>query len=129
MTRTPEVRIVDRDQMNLLGLMLGGILKTNLSYPKKAALTRKMVGRLGVTAGRMSLTLDFNRDSISIIRGLDGPLRASIRGSLDILLRVSLGCGPIRPFLSGELSFSGNPLFALRALPLFRIEVREEDSA
>lgn len=119
MKRPTGLNIVDRDQMSLLGLMLGSIIENNLSSPKGAALARRLRGKLGVTAGRMSLTLEFDNGSIKMILGEGGGLKASVHGSLDSLLKVALGEGIIRPFLSGEVSFSGNPFFLLKALPLF----------
>ena len=52
--------------------------------------------------------------------------RARVRGSLDGLLQVSLGRGPVRSCLAGEVSFKGNPFFVLRALPLMRVQTDGE---
>lgn len=121
-----KLKFLDRDRTNLLGLMLGRIVENNLVVPKKAARARKMKGRLGVTAGRMSLTMEFSPDALTILPGIEGPLKTKIGGSFDALLRISLGEGLFRSFFAGEITFSGNPFFALRALPLFRVETREE---
>jgi hypothetical protein len=115
-----KLDIVDKDQMSLLGLMLGGVIGDNLSRPEGEALARKLKGALGVTAGRMSVTLRFDRGPVTMVRGLDQKLRSRVRGSLDGLLQVSLGRGAVRSFLAGEVSFKGSPLFALKALPLMR---------
>ena len=122
----PEFTIVDRERMSILGLMLGGIVEANLEDPRRAALARRLGGSLGVTAGKMSVTLSFRGDSIAMTRGLADRCRARVRGSLDGLLGVSLGKGPTRAFLSGEIGFSGNPLFALKTLPLPRAPPRRE---
>ncbi len=125
----PELRIVDRERMSLLGLMIGGIIESGLANPEKAALVRRLKGKLGVTAGRMSLTLEFDRRSVIVTRGLDAPLKATIRGSLSALLGVSLGHGVTGSFLSGDIGLSGNPLFALKALPLFRVDRQEGEGS
>jgi hypothetical protein len=69
----------------------------------------------------MSVTLGFDRQSVTLTRGLAEQTRARVRGSLDGLLQVSLGRGPVRSFLAGEVSFRGNPLFVLKVLPLMRV--------
>jgi len=114
--------IADRDSMSLLGLMLGGLLARNLSHPDGRALASKLSGALGVTAGKMSVTLRFDRGAVTVTRGLADGLKARVRGSLDGLLQVSLGRGPVRSFLAGEVSFKGNPLFVLKVLPLMRVQ-------
>jgi hypothetical protein len=115
-----KLDIVDRERMSLLGLMLGGVLADNLARPEGAALARKLSGALGVTAGKMSVTLRFDRGPVTVVRGLEDRLRARVRGSLDGLLQVSLGRGPVRSFLAGEVSFRGSPFFVLKVLPLMR---------
>ena len=129
METTPKLQIFDRERMSLLGLMIGGIIERGLDNPAKAALVGRLKGKLGVTAGRMSLTLEFDRRSVIVRRGLDLPLKATIRGSLGALLGVSLGQGIVGSFVSGDIGLSGNPLFALKTLPLFRVDRQEgEDS-
>ncbi len=93
--------------------------------PEKAARVRRLEGKLGVIAGRMSLTLEFDRSSVAVTRGLNDPLKATIRGSLSALLGVSLGQGIVGSFLSGDIGLSGNPFFALKTLPLFRVDRTE----
>jgi putative sterol carrier protein len=122
---SPSLKIVNPDEMSLLGLMLGSILKDNLASAEGAERASKMNGRLGVTAGRMSLTIDFGGDAVSVERGLGEPLKAKVKGSLGSLLRVSLGQSPVMAFLAGEVSIKGNPLFALKAIPLFKAPQRE----
>lgn len=121
MSDTSMLTIVDRERMSLLGLMLGGLIARNLELPEGRAAARRLSGALGITAGKMSVTLRFDRESVTLTRGLTERTRARVRGSLDGLLQVSLGRGPVRSFLAGEVSFRGNPLFALKVLPLMRI--------
>jgi len=122
MNSQQTLRIEGAQEMNLLGLMLGGILERNLATPKGAALADKLSGRLGVTAGKMKVTMSFGEEGITLHRGhLDG-LKASVKGSLDGLLQVSLGRGPVKSFLAGEVSFGGNPFFVLKVLPLMRTD-------
>lgn len=113
--------IEKRDEMSLLGLMLGEVLQANVAQPRGAALARQLRGAVGVKAGGMAVTIRFDRGSVSVARGLDEVLRARVKGSLDALLQVSLGRGAIRSFLTGEIGFGGNPFFLLKVLPLLRV--------
>ena len=113
--------IEKRDEMSLLGLMLGEVLETNVAQPRGAALARQLRGAVGVKAGGMAVTIRFDRGHVSVARGLDADLKARVKGSLDALLQVSLGRGAIRSFLTGEIGFGGNPFFLLKALPLLRV--------
>jgi hypothetical protein len=113
--------IEKRDEMSLLGLMLGEVLEANVAQPRGAALARQLRGAVGVKAGGMAVTIRFDRGSVSVARGLDEVLKARVKGSLDALLQVSLGRGAIRSFLTGEIGFGGNPFFLLKVLPLLRV--------
>lgn len=119
---TPDVELVieDRERMSLLGLMLGDVIARNLGRPEGAALARRLRGTVGVVAGRMAITLGFDGERVVLRRGLEANQRARVAGTLDGLLQVSLGRGAIRSFLAGEVSIKGNPLFALKLLPLMR---------
>jgi hypothetical protein len=118
----PKLIVENREEMSLLGLMLGGVLERSLERPDCARRARRLKGDLGVTAGKMSISLRFDRGEIRLVRGLPERPRARVRGSLDSLLQVSLGRGAVRAFLAGEVSFRGNPLFVLSVLPLMRVE-------
>ncbi|MBW2275891.1 MAG: SCP2 sterol-binding domain-containing protein [Deltaproteobacteria bacterium] len=122
MSEQTDLTIVDRDRMSLLGLMLGGVLERSLASTEGRSAARKLSGNLGVTAGKMSVTLHFDGGAVTVTRGLDDRLKARVRGSLDGLLQISLGRGPVRSFLAGEVSFKGNPFFVLKALPLMRVQ-------
>ena len=122
MLQNPKLNYVDRDSLNLLGLMLGGILEENIASPRGSDLVRKLRGTVGVTEGKMQITLRFHEDGITVVRGIEPGTRARVKGSLDGLLQVSLGRGAVRSFLAGEVSFSGNPIFVLKMLPLLRVD-------
>ena len=122
MPQNPKLNYIDRDSLNLLGLMLGGILEENIASPRGSDLVRKLRGAVGVTAGKMQITLRFHEDGITVVRGIEPGTRARVKGSLDGLLQVSLGRGAVRSFLAGEVPFSGNPLFVLKMLPLLRVD-------
>ena len=110
-----------RDEMSLLGLMLGDVLGASLARPELAALARRLSGAIGVRAGGMDVTISFDRGRVVVTRGAAERARARVKGSLDALLQVSLGRGAIRSFLAGEIGFSGSPFFLLKALPLLRV--------
>jgi hypothetical protein len=110
----------NRDEMSLLGLMLGEVLEANLARPEGSALARRLSGAVAVRAGGMCVTLRFERDRVVVARGADPGARSRVKGSLDALLQVSLGRGAIKAFLAGEIGFGGSPFFLLKALPLLR---------
>lgn len=112
--------INDRDRMNLLGLMLGGVVESNLASPRGAALASRLSGALGITAGKMSITLRFKSGEVTVSRGLESSLTSQVRGSLNSLLEISLGRSPISAFLAGDVSFKGNPFFLFKLVPLLR---------
>jgi hypothetical protein len=121
MSTAVAFEIEKRDEMSLLGLMLGEILEANLAQPRCAALARQLRGALGVRAGGMTVTIRFDRGKVAVARGLDAGAKARVKGSLDALLQVALGRGAIRSFLTGEIGFGGNPFFLLKVLPLLRV--------
>ena len=110
-----------RDEMSLLGLMLGEVIAANLGQPRGAALAQKLRGAVAVRAGGMAVTIRFDRGRVTVARGLDPRVTARVKGSLDALLQVALGRGAIKSFLAGEIGFGGNPFFLLKALPLLRV--------
>jgi len=112
--------IENRDEMSLLGLMLGEVIAANLGRPEGAALSRKLSGSVAVRAGGMKITIRFDRGPVVVSRGADPGATSRVRGSLDALLQVSLGRGAVRSFLAGEIGFGGNPFFLLKVLPLMR---------
>ncbi len=112
--------------MNLLGLMLGGVVASNLASTKGAALASRLSGALGITAGNMAITVKFADGEVTLSRGLESHLKSHVRGSLNTLLQISLGRSPISAFLAGDVSFSGNPFFLLKLVPLLRPPVVEK---
>lgn len=121
------LEIERRDEMSLLGLMLGDVLGSSLSRPENAALARKLSGGIGVRAGSMEVAIRFEKGRVVVSPGAPRRPTARVAGSLDALLQVSLGRGAIRSFLAGEISFSGNPLFLLKVLPLLRVGSRRRE--
>jgi hypothetical protein len=115
------LEIEQRDEMSLLGLMLGEVLEASLSRPENAALAGRLNGSVGVRAGGMEVTIRFDRGRVVVSRGAAPRATARVKGSLDALLQVSLGRGAIRSFLAGEIGFGGNPFFLLKVLPLLRV--------
>ena len=85
MSEEVDLTIVDQERMSLLGLMLGGVLTRNLSRPDGRAVARGLSGALGVTAGKMSVTLRFDRGPVTrheyvreILRLAGSPCRVQV---------------------------------------------------
>jgi hypothetical protein len=120
--------IQDRDRMNLLGLMLGGVVASNLASTKGAALASRLSGALGITAGKMTITVKFAGDEVTVSRGLQAGLKSHVRGSLNSLLQISLGRSPVGAFLAGDISFTGSLFFLLKLVPLLRPPIAEKSN-
>lgn len=112
------VTIQDPSRMNLLGLILGSLIERNVAGdPELKRRFDKLEGAVAVQAGRMAITLRFGRGSLTIERGAAEKTRASVRGSLDTLMGLSLGRGMVAPYLSGRLKARGL-LMLLKLKPL-----------
>jgi len=114
---------VDRvETMNLLGLILQGLLFTNMRDPQKARRIAGVKGDVLIRADRMRVTLRLRDGDVWILRGEAGPPDAHVHGSLSALLHVALGRGLFAPALRGDLSAGGRIGMLLRLLPLLRVD-------
>ncbi len=121
-----RLKIVEPERMSILGLMLSSIIRSNLDRETVLKRVARLDGKVGVTAGKMSITMAFDRSSVTLTRGLTSGLRARVNGSLDSLLQVSLGKSLLNVYFSKAVSFSGNPLFLIKILPLIRVPAATE---
>ena len=126
MAKKNLVNLIDREKMNLLGLMMARIIERSAESAKGAGAISSSKGRLGVIAGKMTVTLEFDGGTVSVLKGLEEPLKAVVVGSLSGLLDVAIDHRPIRSFLKGKVSMKGNPFFALKMLPLFYVTLDED---
>jgi len=119
--RSPvEVVLDDAPRMNLLGLLMRGLLVTNLAEPRLAARAAGLRGAIQVTAGRMGASLTFEGARIVVsTRPASGP-RARVAGDMVALLDVVARRALLGPVLTGKVRLGGNPFFLLRLLPLIR---------
>ena len=113
------VEVKSPETMNLLGLLLGKILKTSLQEPKGLGLF-PMRGQILVQAGRMEALVVFSDKGITIEKPREGPVKARVKGSISGLTAAGTSRLPILPLLRGELSFKGNLLFLLRFARMLR---------
>jgi hypothetical protein len=116
----PGERVVidDPNNMNLLGLLMKGLLATNMDNARKYSSAKKIAADIQVQAGRMIITLRFNKGILTIIRGPSPNPNASVTGTMAALLGVVIGKGLVSNFLSGNIRIGGNPLMLLKVLPL-----------
>lgn len=113
---TQRVTLVEPEKMNLLGLLLEGIIRTNLDDDTLFEQAQQLSGAVRITAGEMVVTLVFDRDGITILSGARDNPRASVRGTMSALLGVVSGT-QILPMVTGSVRVAGDPLFLARALP------------
>ena len=128
-TKEITVRVDDPEHMNLLGLLMQGLLSTNIAIPKKARLAAVLKGRVLVVAGEMGVTLAFDKGDITCCKGEAGPIKARVAGDMVSLLNVVTEGAVVGPFLSGRIRIGGNLLFLLKLLPLIRAEESDAKKA
>lgn len=118
----PRVEVVDLDRTHLAGLMAASILRRNLARPRGAALAGRLRGVVAVDVGGMRFAIEFGDDAVRIRVGDCERPRLRVRATLGALLDAALGRGVAVAFLRGRLRMRGNPLLALRLLPLLRAD-------
>ena len=112
------VRMKDPEQMNVLGLLMQGFLRSVLEDPAQLQRAKNMSGNVWLRAGPMWTTLCFDGEGIEVVRGKTEERRASVEGEMDTLLGVVTGAGMVGPFLAGKIKIGGNPFFLLKMLPI-----------
>lgn len=118
------VRLKDPENMNVLGLLLQGFLRSVLEDPSLRSQAKRLRGNVCLRAGTMWATLCFDGDGIEIVRGRTARHRASVEGEMhDLLGLVTSGgwvglVGAVGPLMRRRLRIGGNPLFLLRLVPL-----------
>lgn len=107
--------------MNLIGLILRGIIESNLENEALARKIEKLAGNVAVEAGGMKATLSFNKGELRIIRGSTPKARARISGGMMPFVDFALGRKRIRNIFKGKIKPRGNLFFLLKLLPLFKV--------
>lgn len=115
------IDLVDKADMNLLGLILHSILERNLEQRAEPAWMHKRSRTLHVKAGQMEVTVLLTPEGIRIERGRRGKANASVSGNMKAFLKVATRQALIRPVLAGAVKIGGNPFLVLRILPLLRV--------
>jgi len=112
------VRLRDPENMNLLGLLLGGFFENRLRDPKLARRVKRLSGELCLHAGPLWATLRFDGQGVEIARGPSEGARASVEGEMSTLLAVVTGGQMVWPVLSRQLRIGGDLLFLAQLLPV-----------
>lgn len=115
-----RVVVEDPEHMNLLGLLMQGLLSTNLANPAIARKVGSLRGDVRVQAGEMAVTLRFSDGPLRILRETETRPKAGVCGSMPALLGVVAGKGLVGPVLSRAIRIQGNPFVLLKMLPLIR---------
>ncbi len=122
-----QVRIVDAEHMNLLGLLLAGFLQKQLTNPRLARKAKRMRGAYGIRAGRMAITITFAPDGVSVTKGFAEKTRARIFGSMEEMVALVTDGGIISSMiavLEGRIGIRGNPFALLGLLPIMIKKVK-----
>lgn len=123
-----KVSIDQAEHMNLLGLLLAGFLRKQLTNPRLARKASRMRGAFGVQAGRMAITLTFAPEGIRISKGFAPKTRARILGSMEEMIALVAGSGStiaaVIAVLEGRIGIRGNPFALLGLLPIMIKKVK-----
>jgi hypothetical protein len=110
-----EVVLEQPARMNLLGLFMKAALESRAERIEQAGPR----GDIALTAGRMSVTLSFEPERVTIRKGVAEKPRAHLKGSLEALIQVARG-RPVRQLVTRRARISGNPLALLPVSRVFR---------
>ena len=113
-----RVIIEEPERMNLLGLLMGSLLSDNMANDAKYTFAEKIEGDLQVQAGRMIVTLRFDRGRLFVKKGPSAKAQAWVRGTMSGMLNLVTATDLIRPFALRQVRFGGNIFLLLRVLPL-----------
>ncbi|MDY0003078.1 MAG: hypothetical protein RBU30_17395 [Polyangia bacterium] len=121
MESAQRVVIDDPPTMSLLGLLLGSIIARRAESPGGQKKLAKLKGDVVVEAGQMVITMRFAEGKVTISRGaVEGP-RARVKGSMDALMKISLGGGMVGPWLAGRIKTQGSLPMLLGVMPLMKV--------
>ncbi len=123
-----RVSIDQAEHMNLLGLLLAGFLRKQLTHPRLARKAGRMRGAFGVQAGRMAVTITFSPEGIRISKGFAPKTRARIFAAMEEMIALVAGSGStvaaIIAVLEGRIGIRGNPFALLGLLPIMIKKVK-----
>ena len=115
MTEIQTVEVENPENMHLLGLMLSLVLDNNKD---RAKFVKLGLPPLAMNIDGMELTLSFEQSTIHIRKGADSSASAKLTASMNALLGAALKFDVVKPFLTGNLKISGNPVTVGKWLPL-----------
>lgn len=119
MGTTHERVVVDEPEtMNLLGLLMQGLLAGNLESPTRRRIAERLTGDLQAQAGKMIATLRFDKGRVTIIAGRSTKPKAWVKGTMAGMLGLITATDPVRPLVTRAVTFGGNLVWLLAALPL-----------
>ena len=112
------VRLEPDGEMHLVGYFLRALLERAIGA-HGGRVPRGLVGAsYGIRSEGMELTIAFRQDGAGIRRILSQDTDARVEAALPTLVRLLLGGGLLRPWLSGEVRARGK---LWRLMPLLRL--------
>jgi len=116
-----EVLVLERDRINLLGLILANFL-TRQQADGSAGQRKRIIGLKGtlrLMADGMRIFVDF-ADRITISRDRpDAKASASVTGEMSALVGLMAGKVWVKAVLTGRIGFRGNLFLLLRLFLVF----------
>lgn len=119
------IRVERPERMNLMGLLMRGLLESNVGTARGNAVARQLRGDVRVMAGTRGVTFCFGDGEVVLKESSAGRPSATVRGEMKPLLEVVSGGSVIAPVLTRKIKVSGNLFMLLRMLPLIRAPKRK----
>ena len=116
-----EVLVLERNRINLLGLILANFLTRQQAdgSPSQSKRIKGLKGTLRLVADGMRIFVEF-ADRITISRDRpDARTSAAVTGEMSALVGLMAGKGWLKAVLTGRIGFRGNPVTLLRLFLVF----------
>lgn len=120
-----RVLIKDKNSMNLFGLFVASILRRSLQSSSKLRQIRRLRCTVLLQASGMKVTARFKDGEVEISSDPTEHPTASVSGSLDTLLKISLGQNFLGLLFTRQIKVKGNLFILLKLLGVMRISEYE----
>lgn len=117
----PAVHALDRDSLNLLGLMVESLLQERLSGSRLGPLLAFSGKSLALKTAGMSVTLRFSREAITVENGFDEHAASRLTVDMGLLMDLVTGRLTVRDLDPFRFKIAGSPLPALALFAVIQL--------
>lgn len=115
-----EIKIVDKENANIMTLMIGRMIERNLQHEKTSEKIKNVNAVIALFCGKMSATLIIENGNVTLKSGAAQNPSATVEGSLKDFISLGAGKSFIFPVLTRGLKIRGNALHLLPLLHMFK---------